>query len=98
MCGRRPEGLHSGANVLALYGVSITNADVIMPDGTRLEGRGVTPDALVLPTAADLAAGSDPVLAMALTMAGYPTDAARAPCFHGVVRTGDALGPRHASS
>jgi hypothetical protein len=32
----------------------------------------------VLPTASDLAAGRDPVLAMALTMAGYPTDATQA--------------------
>jgi carboxyl-terminal processing protease len=60
------------------YGLTITDADVIMPDGTRLEGRGVRPDSLVLPTAADLASGRDPVLALALTMAGYPTDAARA--------------------
>jgi carboxyl-terminal processing protease len=60
------------------YGLSITDADMIMRDGTRLEGRGVRPDSLVLPTPADLAAGRDPVLAMALTMAGHPTDAAQA--------------------
>jgi C-terminal processing protease CtpA/Prc len=71
-------GLATGANVLTFYGLSITDADVIMPDGTHLEGRGVQPDMRVLPTAADLAAGRDPVLAKALTMAGYPTDAARA--------------------
>jgi C-terminal processing protease CtpA/Prc len=60
------------------YGLTITDADVIMPDGSRLEGRGVRPDSLVLPGAADLAAGRDPVLALALTMAGYPKDAAQA--------------------
>ena len=53
-------------------------SDVIMPDGTHLEGGGVQPDMRVLPTPADLASGRDPVLAKALTMAGYPTDAARA--------------------
>lgn len=70
--------LVTGTTVLTLYGLSVTDADVIMSDGTRLEGRGVEPDSLVLPTAADLAAGRDPVLAMALTMAGHPMDAARA--------------------
>jgi carboxyl-terminal processing protease len=60
------------------YGLSITDADVVMPDGSRLEGHGVRPDSLVLPSAADLAAGRDPVLALALTMAGSPTDADRA--------------------
>ncbi|HKU61352.1 MAG TPA: S41 family peptidase [Gemmatimonadales bacterium] len=68
----------TGAATLTLYGLWVTVADVIMPDGVHLEGRGVEPDALVLPTSADLAAGRDPALAMALTMAGYPTDAARA--------------------
>jgi carboxyl-terminal processing protease len=70
--------LVTGTSIVTLYGLSVTDADVIMPDGTRLEGRGVEPDSLVLPSAADLAAGRDPVPAMALTMAGYPTDAARA--------------------
>ncbi len=70
--------LTRGTHLLNPYALSITDANVIMPDGTRLEGRGVQPDSLVLPTAADLAAGTDPVLAMALTMAGYPTDAAQA--------------------
>ncbi len=56
------------------YGLSITIADGIMSDGTSLEGTGVEPDALVLPGPADLAAGRDPALSVALGMAGHPTD------------------------
>jgi carboxyl-terminal processing protease len=68
--------LSTGADVRIFYRLSITEADVIMPDGIRLERRGVEPDSLVLPTAADLAAGRDPVLALALRLAGQPADSA----------------------
>lgn len=57
-------------------GVNVTQADVVMPDGERLEKRGVVPDVVVVPTPADLAAGRDPVLAKALELAGAPMDAA----------------------
>jgi C-terminal processing protease CtpA/Prc len=60
----------SGAETVVTYGVSVTIADVVMPDGGRLEGRGVVPDEVVLPTTADIAAGRDPVLARALKLAG----------------------------
>ena len=70
--------LEVGSSRTSLYALSITIADVIMPDSTRLEGRGVTPDAFVLPTRAHLIDGRDTVLALALTLAGYPTDAKRA--------------------
>lgn len=52
------------------YGVSVTVADTKMSNGERLEGTGVTPDELILPTAADLAAGRDPVLARAVSLLG----------------------------
>lgn len=53
-----------------LYGISITETDLIMADGKSLEGEGVVPDEVVLPAGADLAAGRDPVLARAVVRAG----------------------------
>jgi C-terminal processing protease CtpA/Prc len=69
-----------GTDIVVYYGVSVTNADVIMADGKSLEGVGVTPDELLLPTAADLAAKRDPVLARAAAIAGFelPPDKAGA--------------------
>jgi C-terminal processing protease CtpA/Prc len=52
------------------YGASITDSDMIMADGKSLEHTGVTPDEVVLPTAADLAARRDPALARAAALAG----------------------------
>jgi C-terminal processing protease CtpA/Prc len=62
------------------YSIQVTVADVIMPDGNRLEGIGVTPDYLVIPSGADLAAKRDPALSQALDLAGYhlsPEEAGR---------------------
>jgi C-terminal processing protease CtpA/Prc len=52
------------------FGVSVTVADVLMSDGGSLEKVGVTPDELLLPTGADLAAKRDPALARAIALAG----------------------------
>jgi len=68
----------SGIDTVAFFGVSVTEADLIMSDGKSLENEGVVPDKLLLPTAQDLAAGRDPVLAQAVTEAGGKIDAVEA--------------------
>ena len=62
-------GDQSSGNMIQ-YGLSVTEADIIMADGRSLEHVGVTPDELLLPTAADLRVRRDPVLARAVELAG----------------------------
>lgn len=71
-------GALEGVEGFIPFEVSVTNADLIMKDGNSLEHVGVTPDELVLPTGADLAAGRDPVLARAVAVLGGTLDAASA--------------------
>lgn len=59
-----------GADTIVPYGVQITDADIIMTDGKSLEREGVVPDEIRTPTAADLAAKRDPVLAFAVSLLG----------------------------
>jgi C-terminal processing protease CtpA/Prc len=71
----------TGNGDVLYYGASITVGDLLMSDGKSLENVGVTPDEVVLPTGADLAAKRDPVLAHAATLAGVPLDAEKAGTF-----------------
>lgn len=59
-----------GSDNIVPFGISITNADMIMTDGKSLEHIGVTPDEVIIPSAADLAAGRDVVLAKAVESLG----------------------------
>jgi len=70
-----------GTDTVVVFGVSITESDLIMADGKSLEHTGVTPDELALPDAEDLAKGLDPVLAHAADSLGVkvsPEDAGKA--------------------
>ncbi len=60
-----------GVDYVAYYGYSVTVAEVIMKDGKSLENVGVIPDENLIPTALDLAAERDPVLAKAAQLLGY---------------------------
>jgi C-terminal processing protease CtpA/Prc len=74
MQGIRAGGVLEGVEGFIPFEVSVTNADMIMKDGTSLEHVGVSPDELLVPTAADLAAGRDPVLARAVAALGGTLD------------------------
>lgn len=68
----------SGLAMGFVYGVSITNADLIMADGKSLEHTGVMPDEHLLPSAEDLAAQRDPVLSRAAALIGLKIDSQKA--------------------
>jgi carboxyl-terminal processing protease len=67
-------GHQSGVDIVVPYGASITESNLVMTDGKSLEGLGVTPDDLRLPTPEDLAARRDPVLAHAASLVGLKMD------------------------
>ncbi len=63
-----------GTDNIVPFAISITNADVIMSDGKSIEHVGVTPDELIIPTPADIAAGRDPVMVRAIESLGGKVD------------------------
>jgi C-terminal processing protease CtpA/Prc len=74
----------AGAVMASMYfphaAASITVSDFVLHNGERLEKVGVTPDVVVIPSAAQVASGEDPALAHALGLAGVritPSQAAR---------------------
>jgi C-terminal processing protease CtpA/Prc len=67
-----------GFDERVLYGMMITDADIVMTDGKSLEWNGVMPDKLMLPTPDDIRERRDPVLAYAATLAGVKLDAEKA--------------------
>lgn len=60
-----------GFDRVIYFGVSVTNADLIMKDGKSIEGIGVMPDEVIIPSPEDMAAGRDPVLAKAVQSMGF---------------------------
>ena len=59
-----------GTDSIVPFGVSVTNADVLMSDGKSIEHVGVQPDELVIPSGEDLAKQRDPALAKAIALLG----------------------------
>jgi C-terminal processing protease CtpA/Prc len=64
--------------VKVLYAVRVTVSDIVMPDGSRLERRGVRPDTAILPTPDDLESGADPVLVKAAAAFDITLDPSKA--------------------
>ncbi|HSL52787.1 MAG TPA: S41 family peptidase [Pyrinomonadaceae bacterium] len=67
-----------GLETVVFYGVSVTDADLIMADGKSLEGVGVSPEEILLPNAEDIRSQKDSVLSRAVAMAGGTLDPAEA--------------------
>jgi C-terminal processing protease CtpA/Prc len=77
-------GHELGIDTVIPYGVSITDADIVMSDGKSLERVGVVPDEIRLAKGADMAAKRDPVLSYAALLAGITLTAEKAgTCFSG---------------
>ncbi len=63
-----------GLETIVPYAISVTDADLIMADGKSLEGTGVAPNEVLLPTGEDLLSQKDTVLSRAVAAAGGTMD------------------------
>jgi carboxyl-terminal processing protease len=68
-----------GSVYTAYYALEIAVGRVVMADGLGLEGRGVLPDELCIPTGDDLRSGTDRCLNRALQLAGGDLSGQQAP-------------------
>jgi C-terminal processing protease CtpA/Prc len=67
-----------GLDVVTLFGLSVTDADIVMTDGKSLERIGVIPDVLMIPTPLDLKNKRDVVLSSAASRAGITIEPEKA--------------------
>src|SRR5262249_47510460 len=58
-----------GAEKIVYYGVQISIAKVVLPNGDEVEGKGITPDIACIPTGADMREKKDVCLATAVVKA-----------------------------
>jgi C-terminal processing protease CtpA/Prc len=72
--------------VISYVGMSVSIADVVMSDGTRLEKVGVIPDVPVIPTGMALNKKMDAVLAYAATLLGAELTPEKAGEFYFITR------------
>jgi carboxyl-terminal processing protease len=67
-----------GVDTVTFFGLSVTDADLVMTDGKSLEKVGVTPDVLMIPAASDLRNKRDTVLSAAISRAGLSIEPEKA--------------------
>jgi len=70
--------LKLGVEKSLYFGISATEADVVMNDGKSLENVGVVPDELMLPTPQEMSMHYDPVLSHAAALVGLKLDPKKA--------------------
>lgn len=71
-------------------GMSVTIADVIMRDGSRLENKGVVPDEVLQPSGLGLAQKTDPVLAYAAIKLGATVSPEQAGAYYFMVEKSES--------
>ncbi len=75
--------------LVSSVGMSVTIADVVMKDGSRLEKAGVIPDVPIVPNGFALSKKTDPVLAYAATILGAEISPEKAGEFYFITQKDD---------